>query len=457
MEEVPEGQVDARPEKRFFVDMLTRDIELAPAIIDLVDNSIDGAKRLRPDEDAADRFAGLWVRMLVDPERFELLDSCGGFDREHARQYAFKFGRHSSQPGTAGEVGQFGVGMKRAIFKLGRKFVVASTVEDDGWIVDVDVDTWLYDEDNWFFPLADANGNGPDVPGTLVRCERLLQATSSRLAQAAFVSRVLSEISMRHAIALQQKLAISVNDRPLVPRPPALLTSEDLGPIAFTETLTGSAGAEVHMALHAGLAMVAEGEDDVDTDDPELFTGSDAAGWYVFCNGRALLFADRSRLTGWGEEVPRFHPQYRRFRGYVNLTGDSASMPWNTTKTAVDEDSEIWAQTRRHMVHALRESVRVLNRVKREVQQLPPEQRPLVSAIERSQPAALDVLTARRSFELPNPAPRVRSDAKKISYSVSGGAFARAVAALETERPAEIGQRTFRYYMRREVDRDFDE
>jgi hypothetical protein len=457
MEEIPEGHVDARPEKRFFVDMLTRDIELAPAIIDLVDNSIDGAKRSRPDQNDADRYDGLWVRMLLEPERFELLDSCGGFDREHARRYAFKFGRHSTQPGTAGEVGQFGVGMKRAIFKLGRKFEVASTVEDDRWIVDVDVDVWLDDEDNWFFPLEDANGSGPADPGTLVRCERLLPATASRLRQAAFVSRVLSEISMRHAIALEQGLVISVNDRPLVPRPPALLISEDLGPIAFTEALTDSTGAEVHLALHAGLAATAEGEDDVDTDDPELFTGGDAAGWYVFCNGRALLFADRSRLTGWGEEVPRFHPQYRRFRGYAHLTGDSASMPWNTAKTAVDEDSEIWAQTRRHMVEALRRSVRVLNRVKREVQQLPPDQRPLVSAIERSHLAALDVLPERRNFELPDPAPRVRSDAKKISYSVSGAAFAKSAAALETDRPAEIGQRTFRYYMRREVDRKFDE
>ena len=38
--------VDARPTKRFFVRMLVRDIELVPAIIDLVDNSVDGAKRL---------------------------------------------------------------------------------------------------------------------------------------------------------------------------------------------------------------------------------------------------------------------------------------------------------------------------------------------------------------------------------------------------------------------------
>ena len=449
-------RVDAHPEKRFFVDMLTRDIELAPAIIDLVDNSIDGAKRLRP-QDSDDRYKDLWVKLHLGAETFEILDSCGGFDREHAATYAFKFGRHPDQPATAGEVGQFGVGMKRAIFKIGRKFKVACMNDDDRWQVEVDVDEWLEDPQDWTFPLESANGEAPEVPGTLVRCSRVLPSASSRLSQPAFVSRVLSEISMRHALALQQGLAIEVNDRPLVPRPPALLASDSLEPISYSENLTDSTGAEVEMQLYAGLSSGEEGDEEIDTDDPALFTGADAAGWYVFCNGRALLFANRGRLTGWGEEVPRFHPQFRRFRGFVYLTGDSAAMPWNTAKTTVDEDSEIWAQTRRHLVDALRKSVTVMNRAKREVQQMPPQDRPLVSAIERSRPAALDRLTERRAYKLPDPPPQVASDARRIAYSISADTFARASAALETDRPSEVGQRTFGYWMRREVDPDFDD
>jgi hypothetical protein len=108
---VGEGRVDAKPEKRFFVDMLTRDIELAPAIIDLVDNSIDGAKRARPEE-GDQRFEGLSVKMRLGPDDFEILDTCGGFSRDHAAVYAFKFGRHPDQEDTPGEVGQFGVGMR---------------------------------------------------------------------------------------------------------------------------------------------------------------------------------------------------------------------------------------------------------------------------------------------------------------------------------------------------------
>jgi len=454
---VAAGRVDASPEKRFFVDMLTRDIELAPAIIDLVDNSIDGAKRLRPDEEDESRFAGLSVKMRLDAETFEISDTCGGFSRKHAETYAFKFGRHQNQESTPGEVGQFGVGMKRALFKLGREFAVSSRTNGDAWRVEVDVDWWVdeADPDDWSFPLEDADGD-LDGPGTVLQCRKLLPSSTARLGQPAFVSRVLREIAMRHALALQQGLAIEVNERALQPRPPVLLASDTLKPISYSETLIDAEGREVEMGIAAGLAASEDGDEEKDTDDPELFTGLDAAGWYVFCNGRALLFADRSRLTGWAEDaVPRFHPQFRSFRGYVHLSGDSAAMPWNTSKTDVDEDSEIWEQTRKHIVDALRKTVKVMNRVKREVQQRPPEDRPLVAAVKNSRPAALERLDERRTFELPPPPPKIVADAKRISYSVSSDAFEKASEAMETDRPSEIGQRSFAYWMRREVDSSY--
>ena len=39
--------VDASPTKEFFIYMITRDIQTNAAIVELVDNAIDGAKRLR--------------------------------------------------------------------------------------------------------------------------------------------------------------------------------------------------------------------------------------------------------------------------------------------------------------------------------------------------------------------------------------------------------------------------
>src|ERR1051326_5430154 len=119
MSDHPAGNVvDASPEKRFFIHMLVKDIELIPAVLDLVDNSVDGARGIRGDE----RFDDLWVRLNIGPERFAITDNCGGIDIGTARSYAFRFGRPWDAVGVPGSVGQFGVGMKRALFKLGRAF-----------------------------------------------------------------------------------------------------------------------------------------------------------------------------------------------------------------------------------------------------------------------------------------------------------------------------------------------
>lgn len=459
----PEGFVDARPEKRFFVEMLTRDIEFAPAVIDLVDNSVDGAKRLRgPVDDDSDvnpkeRFAGLIVALVLKEETFEISDNCGGFSRQVATEYAFRFGRAVGQPTTEGEVGQFGVGMKRALFKLGNAFTVESEHQGERWAVEVDVPTWLEPDTPWTFPIEAQDANGTE--GTVLRAEQLLPSAAASFGRPAFLSRVTSEIAMRHAIALEQGLSITVNGRPLTARPAQLLQSDIVKPLTYFEDVAVDNGTPtLSMRLYAGLTTLDEDEnqDEVDTDEPMLFTGHDAAGWYVFCNDRALVFADRSRLTGWGEEAPRYHPQYRRFRGFVYLNGDSRAMPWNTTKTYVDEDSAVWQHVRRSIVDALRKSVTVMNRIKREVQRMPPDQRPLVTALTAARPSAVEALEPHRTWVVPNPPPRVVERTTKISYSVATSAFEDAASFLETDKPSEVGQRTFRYWMRREVDRHFD-
>ena len=40
------SKVNANPTKEFFISMLTRDIDIRAAILELIDNSIDGAKRM---------------------------------------------------------------------------------------------------------------------------------------------------------------------------------------------------------------------------------------------------------------------------------------------------------------------------------------------------------------------------------------------------------------------------
>ena len=61
------GTAQASPTKQFFVSMLTRDISLADAILDLLDNCLDGAMRLtaalvicKNDDEAVEELVKEW-------------------------------------------------------------------------------------------------------------------------------------------------------------------------------------------------------------------------------------------------------------------------------------------------------------------------------------------------------------------------------------------------------------
>src|SRR4051812_46012025 len=103
--------------------MLVRDVPLIRAIIDLVDNSLDGALRCAGNSPS---LAPYGVRLTVSPDKLEVADNCGGIPIDVARNYAFRFGRSPDAPSTEHSIGQFGVGMKRTIFKVGMHFAVRS-------------------------------------------------------------------------------------------------------------------------------------------------------------------------------------------------------------------------------------------------------------------------------------------------------------------------------------------
>merc|ERR1712000_233120 len=73
---------------------------------------------------------------------FEIIDNCGGISWETASNYAFRSGRPTEAPSTPGSIGQFGIGMKRALFKLGNAFTVRSVTEKEDFELRVNVPEW---------------------------------------------------------------------------------------------------------------------------------------------------------------------------------------------------------------------------------------------------------------------------------------------------------------------------
>jgi Histidine kinase-, DNA gyrase B-, and HSP90-like ATPase len=448
-------RVVAVPAKRFFVAMLVKDIELAPAIIDLVDNSVDGGKRLRPRPEPR-RYEGLRVSVTVSSDRFVIEDNCGGIDLDSARDYAFRFGRPEDVEGPLGEVGQFGVGMKRALFKIGRRLLIESRTTRNTFRLPVDVDAWLADDaPNWSFELQefdDQAGVDESAAGTTITVDSLYEAVAKEMGSERFPNRLREELRMRQARVISQGMEIVVNGAPVEPFEPTLQRGDRFTPISLHERIPVD-GTHLDMRLYAGLVLLSEREGGVDDETAEDFRQPPEAGWYLYCNDRLLLRADRSRLTGWGEVAAAYHPQYRQFRGYVLLEGDAKWMPWTTTKTAVDEDSAVFRAVQLRMFHALQKVQSVMNRLKKETQTGREDLRPGVDALHAARPVPLEQLRESAAFVLPDPALRSqRATEKWIRYTVDPDDFQKVATDLGVSAAADVGRHTFRHYLDTQVD-----
>ena len=89
---------------------------------------------------------------------------------------------------------------------------------------------------------------------------------------------------------------------------------------------------------------------------------TETAGWSIFCNGRAVLFADKTTLTGWDNGGPKYVSKFRGFQGLVFFfSKNPEQLPWTTTKTDVNEESLVYQKALTAMLVQARPVLRFLN------------------------------------------------------------------------------------------------
>lgn len=436
-------KIDAMPTKALFIEMLTRDIKLIPSVVDLVDNCVDGAIRLRDDKS----FEGLWVRLLISGKVLRIADNCGGIDVEIARKYAFRFGRPSRAPSVDHSIGWFGVGMKRAFFKIGKRFRVESQAETSQFVMEVSVTKWAEDENKWEFEFDKVEGGMKKVPAdkraTTIIVSELHDDVAEEFAQPNFQKALDAGIKSRLRNALSRGLAITLNGIPIGQEPLELLSGSQLAP-AFRKIGYRKLGKPVTVKLYCGL-----GESD-----PAM------AGWHVFCNGRLVLEADKSEVTGWGQKhetrVPTFHPQFNSFRGYAYFDSDDAGrLPWNTTKTGMDTDSPVYRAVRPQMMKLMRPVIDFLNRLKEEKEgkSAADKKGPLEALAESAVSKPVDDVKTRPVFELPRvrEKPKPRGPAlQRIQYDKPRAQVMKVMSVLSVRSYVKVGEKTFEYYYKAE-------
>ncbi len=429
--------VDASPTKRFFIAVLIKDISFLDAIVELVDNSVDSA---RAESGTAD-ISHKTVDIEYDDKQLSVKDNAGGISIRDAKEFVFRFGRAKNAPPTPGSVGEFGVGMKRALFKIGRSFEVESWTKTEHLRVVVDVDKWESepekDPTDWTFPLVVAEKNTrQEHPGTHITAKKLPEYSVEQLSSANFGTELMLKLRHAHMQRLNEGLTITVNKQNVGAEVETLLLSDEIKPIAFSETFQVSKKTvEVRMIVGVG--------------EPQL----SKAGWYVFCNGRQIEQAEKTEKTGWNtaldedQKTPKVHWQFRRFRGYLFFESAAPdALPWNTSKTGLDVEAPAYRRVRNEMLGAMRQVIDFLNQVDAESES---EEKPLTTALEFADRAVLRDLPERRNFYF-RPSSNRPEKKMRISYAVSASLGQVVKESLGVSANKEVGEETFKYYVKSE-------
>lgn len=339
-------QIQAAPTKEFFVRMLTRDIDLRDAILDLLDNCVDGVLRSHRSKPSVQTpYKGYRSEITATSEKFLIVDNCGGIPKDIAEKVAFRLGRPSDVVYTPLEtVGVYGIGMKRAIFKLGENAVVTS--EHNGYRFRVRITKkWLANDDDWQLKLEELPPTGS--AGTSIEVTELHPDIKRDFSspQSTFLSELNRAIRELHAFIIAKGFKVSLNGLNLNPIEFKLLTSrvKDSKAGINPYILRGRFG-EVFADIAVGFYRKPLSDDEIEQESEAPKADLSQAGWTIVCNDRLILRSDKSSTTGWGTAtVPRFHNQFGSIAGIVSLRSkDPRLLPLTTTKRGIETSSDIY-------------------------------------------------------------------------------------------------------------------
>lgn len=167
-------------------------------------------------------------------------------------------------------------------------------------------------------------------------------------------------VSTHYAFIIEKGFEVRIGGSLVKPRPTQLIFTERprgskspaIEPFIF-RTRTDD-GVEVFLAV--GFTRPIPSEDEAIAEREEKRYSSMDAGWTVVCNDRAVLYCDKTEMTGWGEAgVPRYHFQFIAVSGIVEFKADDASkLPMTTTKRGIDASSRLYLQVKNKMREGMR-------------------------------------------------------------------------------------------------------
>ena len=432
----------ADPTKEFFIDMITRDIGLDECIFDLLDNSIDGAYRNRRENGRLDSFS---AEINIYADSFTIHDNCGGMKLSDATDYAFHFGRRADAPKDSDRsIGLYGIGMKRAVFKIGKKIVIQSSTEshpEEAFLTTIEVDNWAASKE-WDFTLEQLAQ--PDFIGTRIDITDLKEGVGSEFGDELFIKELRTNIGRYYSFFIEDGFEIKVNGVIVKQHIFGVRSSEEIEPYvdSYVDKETG-----VNVRIVSGLAGIPPD----DASDPDVVSRNTSNwGWFVVCNNRVVLAGDKTDKTVWGDGTfPSWHPQYNGFMGIVFFDSENpGELPWTTTKRQIDETVPVYRRAVVGMRDATRTYLNYTNTRKSSLEQAKSvEGKADYVSVKTAAPSAA------KSMKLPIYAPKPKVRMANILYTKPLDQVEKVAVALGNRSLSykDVGIKTFEYFYENEV------
>jgi hypothetical protein len=424
--------VKSYPTKALFIDVLTRDLDLQACIMDLLDNSIDSYKRHEIETRQE-------IKITLSKEKFEIYDSCGGIEKEIFLNRAFVFGVEELTRNKK-TIGLFGIGMKRAIFKIGRNI---NLVSNDGKYLNtlnIDVEKWKNDKENWDF---EANSTISPINAkkgyTRITITDLHEITKIMFTSNSFIEILKDQIHIMYTMFIKDHVDILINGIKIIPFNLEITFDDNYKPARFKELYE-----DVEIDIICGI------EPHIGRTTKE--TGR--RGWNVFINDRLILSDDTSPITGWDALkglLPNYHSIYNEFRGLVFLSSDDPfKLPLNTSKNGLNTENEVYHFILKNMVNTARPVVNHLTKKYNEQKSLSDniEDSIVSQPIELTKKVDLGSLPS-ENIEFVAPQKKLNLNTT-ISYKKPKDIVAKVRSHLGAKNNNQVGNKTFDYFVKHE-------
>ena len=328
-------------QKGYLENSLTQDISSLEAIYDLIDNSIDAARRdifknktaILDEYGMPSDYTGFQIDITVNDKEIKIKDNCSGFSAQDLASRAFFIGSPSSHDYG---IGQYGIGLKRALLKMGDEY---HFLTDNGTekITATLTNNDLTSDQTITPKIQPTDGETKSYFAITKLKDAILPDITAEL----WYENAYRGIQQRYTIYLEKGLIINIQyqnklKEKVEHRFVAIREDGNFKPLKFGYYVEDGVYIAIDAGIHSDYRF--KGEKDYDLSINRKLT--DDFGIYIICNDRVIVSSSTEKKYGW---ATKWHSEYNGFVCIVRfISSDPTLLPINTAKTEITTDAHLF-------------------------------------------------------------------------------------------------------------------